>query len=84
MNPYRKMRLARGLSLAEMAQALRVNASSLQALETGVSPRPYSTVEKALTDLMGHDAAQLLRAEYLEWRECEGEASRRKLLQAAK
>ena len=84
MNPYRKLRLEKGLSLAEMAQALRVNVSSVQALETGVPPRPYSTIEQAITELLGANAAATLRAEYAMWREREGEILRQKLAQAAK
>lgn len=82
MNPYRQFRLDRGLSLIEMAHALRVNVSSVQALETGAPPRPYSTVEKALTDLLGALRVMELRTEYVQWRERKGEATRQKLLQA--
>ena len=82
VNPYRKLRLEKGLSLREMAQALRINVSSIQALETGAPPRPYSTVEKALTEIMGSEPAKRLRAEYVAWRERQGEQTRKKLLQA--
>lgn len=84
MNPYRQLRLDKGLSLIEMAQALRVNVSSVQALETGAPPNPYSSIEQALADLLGIDATQRLRLQYLAWRETQGSAPRNKLLQIAK
>ncbi len=80
MNPYRQLRLERGLRVREMAYALRVNASSIQALETGAPPVPYSTVEHALAELLGVDRVKALRIDYIQWRENQGEATRKKLL----